>query len=220
MGIKVGILGLAGSGKDTFATMLQKHLPDFAIDRYAAPLKALTAEVYNCTLEELEDRAFKEKPKQVSRDVMIESVFYCLTNVLNFTEEELDKASELFFEHFGSAKALSPREFQQVFGTDVVRAVKPNAWVQHLQGKGDNLIVPDVRFDNELCDYNILITGRIGINKPKPTHSSELYAWRLEHDWSLELPPENFDVVENVFIEGLEPLRVKALEQALIIQKL
>lgn len=176
--MKIGILGLIGSGKDTFATMLQEHLTDFTIDRYAAPLKDLTAEVYNCTLEQLEDREFKEKPKQVSRDVMIESVFYCLTNVLNFTEEELDKASELFFEHFGSAKAMSPREFQQVFGTDVVRAVKPTAWVDYLQGKEGNLVVPDVRFENELCDINILILREDYPNKP--AHSSELFAWELE----------------------------------------
>lgn len=220
MGIKVGILGLAGSGKDTFATMLQKHLTDFTIDRYAAPLKKLTAHLFECTLEDIEDRDFKEKPKQINRDKMIIEVYFCLDRVLGFTDDELDKASELFFEHFSSAKAISPREFMQVFGTDVVRAVKPNAWVQHLQGKEGNLIVPDVRFENELCDYNILITGRIGINKPKPTHSSELYAWRLEHDYQLELPPKNFDVVENVFIDGLEPLRSKSLEQALIIQKL
>lgn len=180
MGIKVGILGLAGSGKDTFANMLLKYLPDFTIDRYAAPLKDLTAEIYNCTLEELEGREFKEKPKQVSRDVMIEAVFYWLTIILCFTEEELDRASELFFEHFGSARAISPREFMQIFGTDVVRAVKPNAWVDHLQGKEGNLIIPDVRFENELCDINILILRE---DYPtKPAHSSELFAWELEQE--------------------------------------
>lgn len=203
MSIKVGILGLAGSGKDTFATMLQKHLTGFTIDRYAAPLKDLTAEIYNCTLEELEDRAFKEKPKQVSRDVMIEAVFYWLTVILRFTEEELDRASELFFEHFGSAKAMSPREFQQVFGTDVVRAVKPSAWVQHLQGKEGNLIVPDVRFENELCDYNILVTRFVGI--PRPQHPSEQFAWDLQFNhtcWMPQVPhapnSESYSTLENL----------------------
>lgn len=203
MGIKVGILGLAGSGKDTFATMLQKHLPDFTIDRYAAPLKDLTAEIYNCTLEELEDREFKEKPKQVSRDVMIEAVFYWLSVILRFTEEELDRASELFFEHFGSAKAISPREFMQIFGTDVVRAVKPDAWVQHLQGKEGNLIVPDVRFENELCDYNILVTRFVGI--PRPHHPSEQFAWDLQFNhtcWMPHVPhapnSESYSTLENL----------------------
>lgn len=204
MGIKVGILGLAGSGKDTFATMLQKHLTDFTIDRYAAPLKDLTAEIYNCTLEELEDREFKEKPKQVSRDVMIEAVFYWLTVILRFTEEELDRASELFFEHFGSAKALSPREFQQRFGTDVVRAVKPDAWVQHLQSKEGNLIVPDVRFENELCDYNVLIYR--AHNPPKPTHISEQFAWAIENnfDYPITIVDSYVDNAEGVSLRALE----------------
>lgn len=178
--MKIGILGLAGSGKDTFATMLQKHLSGFTIDRYAAPIKTLTAHLFDCTLEELEDRDFKEKPKQVSRDKMIIEVYFCLDRTLGFDEEELDKASELFFEHFSSARAISPREFMQVFGTDVVRAVKPTAWVDHLQGKQGNLIVPDVRFDNELCDYNILITREY--ETPRPSHPSEQYAWDLWHN--------------------------------------
>lgn len=176
--MKIGILGLAGSGKDTFATMLQKHLTGFTIDRYAAPIKKLTAHLFECTLEDIEDRDFKEKPKQINRDKMIIEVYFCLDRVLGFTDDELDKASELFFEYFSSAKAISPREFMQVFGTDVVRAVKPNAWVQHLQGKEGNLIVPDVRFENELCDYNVLILRE---DYPtKPAHSSELFAWELE----------------------------------------
>lgn len=179
MGIKVGILGLAGSGKDTFATMLQKHLTDFTIDRYAAPIKALTARLFECSLEDIEDRDFKEKPKQVSRDKMIIEVYFCLNRTLGFNDDELDKASELFFEHFGSARAISPREFLRIFGTDVVRAVKPTAWVDYLQGENANLIVPDVRFENELCDINILVERVVGGTRPQ--HSSEQFVWDLTH---------------------------------------
>lgn len=218
MSIKVGILGLIGSGKDTFATMLQKHLTGFTIDRYAAPLKDLTAEIYNCTLEQLEDREFKEQPKQVSRDVMIEAVFYWLTVILRFTEEELDRASELFFEHFGSAKAISPREFMYTFGTDVVRAVKPNAWVQHLQGKEGNLIVPDVRFENELCDYNLLITREF--ETPRPTHPSEQYAWDLYHNPVPKYENHVQGYVYNDTTVSLETLEYLAKQHAHRIRKL
>lgn len=179
MTIKVGILGLMGSGKDTFANMLLEHLPDFKIDRYARPLKELTCRIFNLTMVEVEDRVIKEKPVQVSRDTMVHEVFDTLSNVLNFTDEELDKASELFFEHFQSAHAMSPREFQQIFGTDVVRVVKPTAWVDRLHSVQGNLIVPDVRFENELCDYNILVLKEF--ETPRPQHTSEHYAWDLEH---------------------------------------
>ena len=218
MGIKVGILGLAGSGKDTFATMLQKHLTGFTIDRYAAPLKKLTAHLFECTLEDIEDRYFKEKPKQINRDKMIIEVYFCLDRTLGFTDDELDKASELFFEHFSSAKAISPREFMQVFGTDVVRAVKPNAWVQYLQGKEGNLIVPDVRFENELCDYNLLITREF--ETPRPTHPSEQYAWDLYHNPVPKYENHVQGYVYNDTTVSLETLEYLAKQHAHRIRKL
>lgn len=177
--MKIGIIGLAGAGKDTFASMLVQHLQGFSIDRYARPLKELTAKVYGCTMLDIEDRVFKEKPQQVSRDLMIQEVFDCLSNVLKFDDEQMDKASELFFEYFSSARAMSPREFQQLLGTDVVRAVKPTAWVDRLQALDTDLIVPDVRFANEVCDYNILIIRGGDITRPE--HSSEHFAWDLQY---------------------------------------
>lgn len=218
MGIKVGILGLAGSGKDTFATMLQKHLTDFTIDRYAAPIKELTARLFECSVDDIEDRDFKEKPEQINRDDMMDEVYHCLDEVLRFTDDELDKASELYFEHFGSARAISPREFMQVFGTDVVRAVKPNAWVQHLQGKDGNLIVPDVRFENELCDYNLLITREF--ETPRPTHPSEQYAWDLWHNPVPKYENHVQGYVHNDINVSLETLEYLAKQHAHRIRKL
>lgn len=209
--MKVAILGLIGAGKDTFATMLQQELENsgrtFVIDRFARPLKELTAKVFSLSLDELEDRFIKEKPVQVPRDVMLDRVFECLVDVLQFNNEELDKASELYFEHFGSARAISPREFQQVFGTDVVRATKPSAWVDYLQAKPHNIIVTDARFSNELCDYNLLVERFREV--PKPQHSSEHYAWELQFGtaphWSLPL-----DYVNNFKPTTLDELRVQA----------
>lgn len=214
MTIKVGILGLAGAGKDTFANMLLEHLPDFKIDRYARPLKELTCRIFGLTMAEIEHRVIKEKPKQVSRDVMVHEVFETLSKVLKFTDEDMDKASELFFEHFQSARAMSPREFQQIFGTDVVRAVKPTAWVDRLHSVQGNLIVPDVRFENELCDYNILIMREEDVSEP--THSSELYAWRLEYS---DLPlPKYMRIVDNSVDTPLELLAKVAEKTSRTIQ--
>ena len=86
--MKIGILGLAGAGKDAFAALLVQEIndlgamPDLIIDRYAAPLKKLTAKIFGLTLAEVEDREIKEKPKQINRDVMIDEVFHCLERVL------------------------------------------------------------------------------------------------------------------------------------------
>ena len=216
MGLTIGILGLAGSGKDTFANMLLEHLPDFKIDRYARPLKELTCRIFGLTMEEVEDRVIKEKPVQVSRDVMVQEVFGTLSDVLNFTDEELDKASELFFEHFQSARAMSPREFQQIFGTDVVRAVKPTAWVDRLHSVQGNLIVPDVRFENELCDINFLIMREQ--YTPEPTHSSEYFAWSLENHTEYPLGTVDY-YIDNAKGTSLEALRQQAKRHVARISK-
>ena len=193
--MKVAILGLIGAGKDTFATMLQQELENsgrtFVIDKFARPLKELTSKVFNLSLEELEDRVIKEFAVQVNRDLMVEQVFHTLSTVLQFSDEELEKASELYFEHFCSARAISPREFQQVFGTDVVRATKPSAWVDYLQSKPHDIIVTDCRFSNELCDLNYLVERFEAVSRPQ--HSSEHFAWDLQYvdDYYM-----HFDVVQ------------------------
>lgn len=224
--MKIGILGLMNSGKDTFASMLQEELSklghDFQIDRYARPIKELTADIFCLSVDAIEIREIKEQPRYITTDKLLRKCHAMLQDTLGFDTEEYTTAMTVVQESWvnvGHFTWLSPREFMQVFGTDVVRAVRPNAWVDILQQRDENLIVPDVRFENELCDYNVLITGRIGIDKPKPTHSSEMYAWDLEHDWNTPLPKDHFDVVENVFVQGLDPLRVKALEQAVLIIK-
>lgn len=208
--MKIGILGLVGAGKDTFALILQEHLSEFTIDKYAAPLKKLTARVFNCSLTSLECHKFKEQPKQLDRDLLTDEVFSFLTCELNFDDEQMDKSAELFFNYFGSARAISPREFMQLFGTDVVRAVKPTAWRDYLQDKDQNLIVGDVRFANELCDVNILIRRFKGI--PKPAHKSEHYAYDLQ----FEHPQFN----EHFVISNFEGTTLEALgKQALPIVK-
>lgn len=218
MTFKIGILGLIGSGKDTFAGMLRTELNTlltqdlqeglFNLDSYAAPLKELTSKIFGLSLDQLEDRVIKEKPKQINRDVMLEEVFHCLERVLKFNDEELDKASHLYFEIFASNRAMSPREFQQLFGTEVVRKVKRNAWRDRVHNRNSNLIVPDVRFDNELCDINILMERFENIDRPK--HVSEHLAWDLQFiGWqdALDVP---LYVINNRHPTTLEDLRVTA----------
>lgn len=176
--MKIGLIGLAGAGKDTSAVILQRVLAEqglkFEIDRYAAPLKNAAKEVFGANFDE---RSVKEVDVFVNQDTMIEASFRCLRR-LGFTEAEHDKASELFFEHIGFLEYLSPRLYQQLLGTEVVRAVRPSAWVDRIRRLNRNIIIPDARFENEVSDCNLLITRFQNIDKPK--HPSEYLAWDLQ----------------------------------------
>ena len=124
----VGITGLAGSGKDTFARFLAEAiygripLPDIlSSDHYARPIKeayvAKWGKVLNFTYEDTNDFEWK---KQVNP----------FTNTTH--REEL--------------------QFDGTEGTRI-RTGNPNTWVQHLwarnQSKSGFLLIPDTRFDNE-----------------------------------------------------------------------
>lgn len=203
----VGILGLVGSGKSTFSKMLQEELATlghcFALESYAKPLKVLTSTIFDLTLDELEDRELKETPKEIDPDYAIQAVFNLLNKTLQFTPEELETASEKYFEVLGNKTYISPREFQQLFGTDVVRATKSTAWVDYLQSKKGNLIVTDVRFENELCTDNFLLTRWEA--PPRPEHPSEHLAWDLQYAKDVWLPtvPHICNGISYATLQGL-----------------
>lgn len=205
----VGVLGIAGSGKDTFAKMLQEELSAlghcFSLESYAKPLKVLTSIIFDLTLDELEDRELKETPKEIDPDYAVQAVFNLLNKTLQFTPEELETASEKYFEVLGHKTYLSPREFQQLFGTDVVRATKSTAWVDYLQAKKGNLIVTDVRFENELCDINTLIQR--DYDADYPAHTSEVLAWQLGHDATPEQEDYVDYYIDNVYGTSLHALQ-------------
>ncbi|AHY26802.1 putative dNMP kinase [Acinetobacter phage vB_AbaP_Acibel007] len=176
--MKIGLIGLAGAGKDTAALLIQKILTDngkaYKIDRFAKPLKDAAREVFGATFD---DRDVKEVPVKVDQDTMIEASFKALRKC-RLTEAEMDKASELFFEHLGFWNYLSPRKYQQLLGTEVGRAARSTVWSDRITKSTANLIVPDVRFDGEVVDYNILITRHpVGVGS---VHASEVLATEMQ----------------------------------------
>lgn len=172
MSIKIGLLGLAGSGKDTAAEML-RDLTGYPIKRYADELKKAAKVVFGVNFD---NRDYKEVPVKIDHDHMLECTFRMLHTVL--TEPEMDKASELYAEHLGLRPIISPREYQQILGTEIGRAIDPNVWTRKIKSFKGNCIVPDVRFPNELLDHNILM---IRHDVPKGiVHSSEALATDLQ----------------------------------------
>ena len=72
---------------------------------------------------------------------------------------------------------LSPREFQQLVGTECARAVSSTVFQDYLTRTCSYAIIPDVLFEEEadVLDWLIVIDRDV----PKLNHSSEDYAWNL-----------------------------------------
>uniref|UniRef100_A0AAU8KW96 Deoxynucleoside monophosphate kinase n=3 Tax=Viruses TaxID=10239 RepID=A0AAU8KW96_9CAUD len=179
--MKIGLIGLAGSGKDTVAVILQRALWDnghnFEIDRYAGLLKEAARQVFG---ENFDDRDVKEVDKFVDlslADKIIDATDYVYLK-LNRSDIALDEWNALCQKHIDSCTWMSPRKFQQLLGTEVGRALDENIWVNYLKNQDRNLIIPDVRFGNEDVDFNILIT-RHPVPKGK-LHASEVFAAELQ----------------------------------------
>lgn len=180
MSTKIGFIGLAGSGKDTAALILQRVLAEqgkhFGIDRYAALLKKCAQQVFG---DNFDDRDVKEEMVFVTptlADKMIDATDYC-QHVLGLNGEDFETWNTLCSTHLDKLTWVSPRLFQQLLGTEVGRALKASIWVDYLQDKEGDFVVPDVRFDNELLDVNILITRHA---VPFNLHASEVFAAELQ----------------------------------------
>lgn len=179
--MKIGLIGLAGAGKDTVAVILQEALKEvgqaFEIDRYAGLLKETAKAVFG---ERFDDRDVKEVlipfDYDLKRKASYELVYLSAKLKLNITQCSL--YADLCLEHFAHLDEISPRLFQQLLGTEVGRTIDENIWVNYLKNQDRNLIIPDVRFGNEDVDFNILITRH-----PVPKgelHASEVYAAELQ----------------------------------------
>ena len=183
MSFCIGLLGLAGSGKDTAAEILQRVLHEqgmhFEIKKYAGLLKEATRLAFG---DNFDDRDVKEERVFVTpalADKIIDATDYIWLK-LGFGQEHFELFNDLCIKHIDSRTWMSPREFQQLLGTDVIRAIDPDAWVKYLTGQDGNYIISDVRFANELVDYNVLLWRNSG--GACMWHKSEAFALTLMSD--------------------------------------
>lgn len=178
--MKLGFLGLAGSGKDTAAEILQRVLREqgfeFETKKYAGLLKEATRLAFG---DNFDDRDVKEERVFVTptlADKIIDATDYIWLK-LGFDHKHFELYNDLCTKHIDSKTWISPREFQQLLGTDVVRAIDPDAWVKYLTGQDGNYIVSDVRFANELVDYNVLLwRDDFDYTQRSKAHASEKFA--------------------------------------------
>lgn len=159
----IGISGKIGSGKDTIGTIIQVLTDDnltdgevfeiiegrlaltpgtetWEIKKFAGKLKQITALLLGCTVEQLEDRDFKEKElgEEWARYKVVEMVgdldriyedvyFVDEQDAISYMEED----SEM--RHYPEKEILTPRKLLQLLGTEAGRdIIHPNIWVNAL----------------------------------------------------------------------------------------
>ena len=100
-----------------------------------------------------------------------------LQHTLFRTERERYEFEERFMQIVHPQEELSPREFQQLVGTECARAVSSTVFQEYLTRTHSHAIIPDVRFENEADVLDLLIV--IDRYVPRLNHSSEDFPWNL-----------------------------------------
>ena len=182
----IGLVGKAGVGKDTAAQILS-NLKNMPIASFARPLHEAAKFVFG---EDCLERDKKETPLPFGREGFDKLhdgwlIPFLETEEVQFLIKQNDR---IFYNQIWSVfndpvtgnfyEQLSPRRFMQLLGTEYFRFCMDKFFVRLMQNSYDNVIIPDVRFENEAAICNFLI----GIHRDVPSvnaHSSEDFAERL-----------------------------------------
>lgn len=177
----IGLTGRAGSGKDTFADYLVR-VHGFQKYALAGPLKAMLNQRFGWTMEQWNDREWKEAANLVHK-------------------QDIDwQCGGMDF----GTPSYSPRQLAQWLGTEVGRAIGPNVWVNMMvraweerndayvqsrleairsadyindDSNAPRMVITDMRFDNEADAVRLLGGKVVEIVRPNvaavAAHSSE-----------------------------------------------
>ena len=157
----IGICGKKFSGKSTVARLLSEAT-GYKVVSFADKLKDVCCVLSGCTRLDLEDYHFKEN---------------------KLVPEYLEA-------YCGDADKPTFRAFLQHFGSEVMRGINDNIWIDSTLGNEcDNVIVSDVRFPNEA--KAVKARGGIVIKVVRPdvkaedSHQSETLIDEIDADYTL-----------------------------------
>jgi hypothetical protein len=151
-----------------------------AFSGYGGSGKDTAAEIIKAIDSDCEIKKFAGKLKQVAT---------IITGIKDFEDKK-----DLFVVNLtGKLMQISKRDYLQLLGTDCIRTIFPDAWVDalFLDYQGYNLsrwLITDLRFDNEYNRVKELGGYVVRINRGKPAndHSSEILLDNHEFDYNIE----------------------------------
>lgn len=187
----IGLVGKAGVGKDTAAQILSK-LKNIPIASFARPLHEAAKFVFG---DDCLERDKKETPMPFGVEGFDKLRDGWLIPFLKTEEvQAITKDEKIFYEliyhvfidaengeYPAPYEQLSPRKFMQLLGTEYFRFCMDKFFVRLMQNSYKDVIIPDVRFENEAAICDLLI----GIYRDVPSvnnHSSERFANFLIED--------------------------------------
>lgn len=202
----IGLMGLAGCGKDTVGSTMTKMLPNMKTYALAQPIKDLTGALFGFGQAELYG-AKKEIPiilhvspdnldiaAQVYRD-------YGLDKYRDFHEawEDWVALFGLYFKdgYYMSSDIISPRQTFQYLGTEWGRSVHDELWLK--LAPVEDVVITDIRFENEAQYFVDLGATLVRVVRNKETrckseHSSE----NVEVHEKAHLEIENFGTKQDL----------------------
>lgn len=166
--MRIGLHGKAGAGKNSIGQLLADKL-GYELYAYADPLKELCKEF----IPELPWWGTKTEKET---EYLVRDLDFNFTvtfgSELGLRWDVLHAINVYFLDILENKETITTREILQYVGTDIVRKMQgQDFWVNLGQSK-ENVVITDVRFVNELVDYNFKIVG--GISDSEDTHQSEL----------------------------------------------
>lgn len=178
----IGLVGKAGVGKDTAAQILSK-LKNMPVASFARPLHEAAKFVFG---DDYLERDKKETPLPFGREGFDKLHDGWLIPFLKTEEVQfITKDDQIFYNQIYPVfndpvsgnfyEQLSPRKFMQLLGTEYFRFCKDDFFVRLMQNSYNDVIIPDVRFENEAAICDLLI----GIHRDVPSvnsHASEEFA--------------------------------------------
>lgn len=183
--MRIGLHGKAGVGKDSIGQLLAKKL-GLEIYAYADPLKELCKEF----IPELPWWGTKTEKET---EYLVRDLDFNFTvtfgSELGLRWDVLHAINVYFLDILENKETITTREILQYVGTDIVRKMQGHDFWVNLGQSKENVVITDVRFVNELVDYNFKIVG--GISDSEDTHQSELGIDDVYFDLIIKNPRTN-----------------------------
>jgi hypothetical protein len=192
----MGVCGLKRAGKDTLAKLIQQNNPKFRITHFADKLKQFSSEIFDIEYKRFEENDLKEKPFDIPihMDDFL-SDMRSVTGLILFSKNKIAK---------------NPRELLQFFGTEYVREVSANYWIDTTLssiGPDESVLVGDCRFVNEekaIKKMNGSVIKVVRFNDgnieftTKDMHPSEVEVAHIEADLTILNPTGNIPFLEKI----------------------